>query len=77
VGMAGLGVAASASRMRTAHARLAEDALTRARVIEERLFRVGLTMEWRAAGPTLFQDALARLERDASPASPEHREGQG
>jgi hypothetical protein len=23
-------------------------------------------MEWRSAGPTLYQDALARLERDTS-----------
>lgn len=67
VGMAGVGVTASASRLRSAHARLAEEALSRARVIEDRLFRVGLAMEWRAAGPVLFQDALARLERDAAP----------
>lgn len=77
VGAAGVGVAASASRMRTAHARLADDALGRARAIEERLFRVGLTMEWRSAGPVLFQDALARLERDASPASSGHPAGEG
>jgi hypothetical protein len=69
VGAAGLGVAASASRMRNAHARLADDALARARVIEDRLFRVGLTMEWRGAGTAFYQDALARLERDASPAA--------
>lgn len=68
VGLAGVGVAASAARMRTAHTRLADDALARARALEERLFRVGLTMEWRNAGPTLYQDALARLERDLSPA---------
>ena len=67
VGAAGVGVAASAARTRTAHTQLAHDALARARVIEERLFRVGLVMEWRSAGPTLFQDALARLERDHSP----------
>ena len=66
VGAAGFGVAASASRMRAAHTRLADDALARARAIEEKLFRVGLTMEWRSAGPTLYQDALARLERDTS-----------
>ena len=68
VGMAGVGVAASAARMRIAHTRLADDALARARALEERLFRVGLTMEWRSAGPTLYQDALARLERDTAPA---------
>ncbi len=68
VGAAGVGAALSASRMRSTHSKLAEDALGRARVIEDRLFRVGLTMEWKGAGPTLYQDALARLERDASPA---------
>jgi preprotein translocase subunit SecE len=78
VGAAGVGVAASASRMRTAHTQLAHDALARARVIEDRLFRVGLAMEWRSAGPTLYQDALARLERDVSPVagSPSH-DGEG
>lgn len=69
VGAAGVGVAAAAARTRTAHTQLAHDALARARVIEERLFRVGLTMEWRSAGPTLYQEALARLERDASPSA--------
>lgn len=68
VGLAGIGVAASASRTRAAHTRLADSALARARALEERLFRVGLTMEWKSAGPTLYQDALARLERDTSPA---------
>jgi hypothetical protein len=68
VGAAGVGVAWSASRMRVAHTKLADDALGRARALEERLFRVGLAMEWRSAGPTLYQDALARLERDVSPA---------
>lgn len=68
VGLAGAFVAWSASRTRTAHGKLADDALGRARALEERLFRVGLAMEWKAAGPTLYQDALARLERDVSPA---------
>jgi hypothetical protein len=76
VGVAGVGVAASAARMRTAHTQLAHDALARARLIEDRLFRVGLTMEWRSAGPTLYQDALARLERDAAP-SPSSRTPDG
>jgi hypothetical protein len=67
VAIAGVGAAWSASRMRAEHTRLADDALARARSLEERLFRVGLAMEWRAAGPTLYQDALARLERDVSP----------
>ena len=75
VGAAGVGVAAAAARTRTAHTQLAHDALARARVIEERLFRVGLTMEWRSAGPTLYQDALARLERDASPSANAASEG--
>ena len=69
VGAAGAGVAVSAGRIRTAPTLLAHDALARARVIEERLFRVGLTMEWRSAGPILYQDALTRLERDASPSA--------
>jgi len=43
--------------------------LARAKSVEDRLFRVGLTMEWRGAGDTLYQDALARLERDATAAS--------
>lgn len=68
VGVAGLSVVWSATRTRVAHAKLADDALGRARALEERLFRVGLTMEWKSAGPTLYQDALARLERDVSPA---------
>lgn len=68
VGLAGASAAWSASRTRVAHTKLAEAALGRARALEERLFRVGLTMEWKSAGPTLYQDALARLERDVSPA---------
>lgn len=75
VGAAGVGVAASAARMRAAHTELAHDALARARTIEDRLFRVGLTMEWKSAGPTLYQDALARLERDTS--TPATRAGEG
>jgi hypothetical protein len=60
------GVAAVVSRSRVAHRAVADDALTRARVIEERIFRVALAMEWRASGATLYQDALARLERASS-----------
>lgn len=63
------GVAAVISRSRAAHRALATDALARARVIEQRIFRLALVMEWRAAGPVLYQDALARLERDDVPAS--------
>lgn len=74
VGAAGIGAAFSASRMRTTHAKLADEALDRARVIEDRLFRVGLAMEWKTAGATLFQDALARLERDVSPSAAAARE---
>lgn len=70
VGVAGIGAAFSGAKMRATHATLADEALARARAIEDRLFRVGLTMEWKTAGPTLYQDALARLERDASPSSP-------
>lgn len=66
VGIGGVGAAVSASRMRAAHAKLAEEALNRARAVEDRLFRVGIAMEWRSAGPTLYQDALARLERDVT-----------
>jgi hypothetical protein len=61
------GVVFSNAKARAGHTKLAEDALARARLIEERLFRVGLAMEWRSAGATLYQDALARLERDVSP----------
>lgn len=69
VAAAGAGAALSAARMRTSQARVADDALARARSVEDRLFRVGIAMEWRSAGPVLYQDALARLERDASPAA--------
>ncbi len=61
------GSAAIIAKSRAAHRQLANDATTRARAVEERLFRLALVMEWRAAGPVLYQDALARLERDASP----------
>lgn len=71
VGAGGLGAALSAARMRATHAKLAREALDRARAVEDRLFRVGIAMEWRTAGATLYQDALARLERDV--ATP-HRE---
>lgn len=70
VGAGGIGASLSAARMRAAHTKLADGALERARAVEDRLFRVGIAMEWRAAGATLYQDALARLERDVSaPAS--------
>jgi len=55
------------AKSRAAHRGLAAESLTRARKVEERLFRLALVMEWRAAGPVLYQDALARLERDVSP----------
>lgn len=55
------------ARSRAAHRALAAESLTRARKVEERIFRLALVMEWRAAGPELYQDALARLERDVSP----------
>lgn len=54
----------AAARVRGSHARLAEQALARAKEIEARMFRVALALEWRGAGDALFQDALARLERD-------------
>ena len=57
------GVAVVVSRSRVAHRQIADDALSRARAIEDRLFRLAVAMEWRTAGPTLYQDALARLER--------------
>lgn len=68
VALAGGGASWSASRVRKAHAKTADDALRQARAVEDRLFRVALAMEWKGAGATLYQDALARLERDASPA---------
>ena len=55
-------------RTRLAHTALANKAFERAKRIEDRLFRVGIALEWRTAGDALYQDALARLERDtASP----------
>lgn len=57
------GFAAIVSSSRRIHKDLAMDSLARARAIEDELFRLGVVMEWRAAGPTLFQEALARLER--------------
>lgn len=60
------GTAFIVSRSRVAHSDLAKDALSRARAIEERIFRLGVVMEWRAAGPALYQDALARLERSTT-----------
>lgn len=64
VGVGGVGVTAAAARIRTAHAELARDALARAQAIEDRYYQVGLALEWRSAGPVLFQEALARLERE-------------
>jgi hypothetical protein len=55
------------AKSRAAHRQLAAESLTRARKVEERIFRLALVMEWRLAGPELYQDALARLERDVSP----------
>jgi hypothetical protein len=55
------------AKSRAAHRALAAESLSRARKVEERIFRLALVMEWRLAGPELYQDALARLERDVSP----------
>jgi hypothetical protein len=57
----------STARTRASHGKLADAALARAKAIEEKILRVGIAMEWRAAGDALFQDALARLERDVAP----------
>jgi len=62
------GVVVTNTRARVAHAKLAEDALVQARRLEEKILRVALTLEWKGGGTTLYQDALARLERDVSPA---------
>lgn len=68
-GGAGL-VLAAAGRARASHTKLADDATLRARSLEERIFRVAIALEWRRAGEPLYQDALARLERDIAPAPP-------
>lgn len=60
------GVAAVVAGARRMHKDLAADALTRSRSIEERLFQLGVVMEWRGTEPALFQDALARLEATRS-----------
>ncbi len=64
VAVGAAGVMTFTSRTRTAHVALANDAMERARRIEDRLFRVGIALEWRRAGDALYQEALARLERD-------------
>jgi hypothetical protein len=63
VAMGAGGVVYAAARIRASHNDRADAALSRARSIEDRIFRVGLVMEWRSEGDTLYQDALARLER--------------
>lgn len=63
------GAAAVVAKSRTAHRGLALEALARARAVEERIGRVAIALEWRASGPALFQDALARLEREGAPTS--------
>lgn len=63
------GVSAVVSRSRSAHRDLANEALSRARAIEERIFQLAVVMEWRGAGDTLYQDALARLERSHEPSA--------
>lgn len=56
------GMAAIVASSRRMHRQLATEALERSRAIEERIFQLGLAMEWRATESSLFQDALARLE---------------
>jgi hypothetical protein len=67
---AAAGTALAVSRSRAEHRTLALDALSRARVVEERIFRLALVMEWRTAGAVLYQDALARLERECATPPP-------
>jgi hypothetical protein len=62
VGGAAGGAALVSARMRKTHVEIANDALGRARGVEERIFRVALAQQWRAEGSVAFQDALARLE---------------
>lgn len=63
------GVAAILGSSRRMHRDMAMSSLASARGREEDLFRLGVAMEWRTAGPTLYQEALARLERrDEKPA---------
>jgi hypothetical protein len=50
---------------RTRHS-LAREALSRADVAELRLHRVGIVLGWRKQDVALYQEALARLERDAN-----------
>jgi hypothetical protein len=50
---------------RTRHS-LAREALARADLAELRLHRVGIVLGWRKQDPALYQEALARLERDAN-----------
>lgn len=56
------GMAAIVASSRRMHRQLATEALERSRSIEERIFQLGLAMEWRTTEAPLFQDALARLE---------------
>jgi hypothetical protein len=63
-------IAAGAAGVAFAHAAAATAALGRARDVEDRIFRLGIALEWRAGDAALYQDALARLERDLSPARP-------
>jgi hypothetical protein len=56
------GIAAIVASSRKMHRALATEALERSRSIEEKIFQLAVTMEWRKTEPPLFQDALARLE---------------
>lgn len=69
VGGAAGGAAMVSARMRRAHVEIANDALARARTVEEKLFRVALAQQWRSEGSVHFQDALARLEGDGGRAT--------
>lgn len=56
------GVAAIVASSRRMHRELATEALDRSRSIEDRIFQLGVAMEWQTTEAPLFQDALARLE---------------
>lgn len=61
---------------RAARLAVAKDALDRARGVEEKIADVTLLLEWRAQGTALYQDALARAERDrAERDRPDRRTG--
>jgi hypothetical protein len=52
---------------------MAERVIADARATEARLARIGVTAAFKAADPTEYQIALARLERELSPASKDAR----